>query len=162
VRSRGGSSSRGEELAGEAEAIVIVAVAAARETLDDTEELVKHGRNPTRLALRIDPAKSRAELSRVFVAMPFGEKPDPERGRRRFAADLSYGRIMAPALIDAGCRPIRADTDALLEVIDHTMLCEINSADVGVEQRQVDDHHVMWELGLRHAWGRSGTMDRRL
>jgi hypothetical protein len=149
---------RGEELAGEAEPIVIVAVAAARDILDHTEELVQHGRNPNRLALRIDPAKSRAELSRAFVAMPFGEKPDPDRGWRRFAADLSYRRIMVPALIDAGCRPIRADTDALLEVIDHTMLREINSADVMIVDLALLNANVMWELGLRHAWRRSGTV----
>ena len=41
--------------------------------------------------------------------MPFGTKPYPDRGWRRFDADLSYDRIIAPALLDAGYRPMRAD-----------------------------------------------------
>jgi hypothetical protein len=148
---------RGEELAREGESIVILAVAAARDASDHTEELVQHGRSPNRLALRIDPAKGRAELSRALVPMPFGENPYPERGWR-YAPDLSYGRIMVPALIDAGYRPIRADTDALLEVIDHTMLREINSAELMIVDLALLNANVMWELGLRHAWRRSGTV----
>jgi hypothetical protein len=149
---------RGEELAQEGEPIVILAIASERDGSDHTEELVQHGRNPNRLVLRIDPAKSRAELPRAFVAMPFGEKPYPDRGWRRFASNLSYGRIMVPALIDAGYRPIRADTDALLEVIDHTMLREINGAEVMIVDLAMLNANVMWELGLRHAWRRSGTV----
>ena len=150
---------RGEELSKEGEPIVILAVAAAaRDGADHTEELIQHGRNPDRLVLRIDPARPRSELPRAFVAMPFGEKPYPERGWRRYAADLSYGRIMLPALIDAGYRPLRADTDALLEVIDHTMLREINSAEVMIVDLAMLNANVMWELGLRHAWRRSGTV----
>jgi hypothetical protein len=53
---------------------------------------------------------------------------------------------------------VRADTDALLEVIDHTMLREINRADVMLVDLAMLSASVMWELGLRHAWRRSGTV----
>ena len=95
---------------------------------------------------------------KAFVAMPFGEKPYPDRNWRLFEADLSYQRVMLPALIDGGYRPIRADTDALLEIIDHTMLREINGAEVMLVDLAMLNANVMWELGLRHAWRRSGTV----
>jgi hypothetical protein len=148
----------GEELAKEGEAIVVLAVSMPRDGVDHTEELVQHGTAPGRLVLRIDPALRRDDMPRAFVAMPFGAKPYPDRGWRRFDADLSYQRVMLPALIDAGYRPLRADTDALLEVIDHTMLREINGAEVMLVDLAMLNANVMWELGLRHAWRRSGTI----
>jgi hypothetical protein len=149
---------RGEELAHDGEAVVVLAVSAPRATLDHTEELAQTSLRPDRLVLRIDPTRRCADLPRAFVAMPFGVKPYPERGWRRFDADVSYHRVMLPALIDAGYRPVRADTDALLEVIDHTMLREINQADVMIVDLAMLSASVMWELGLRHAWRRSGTI----
>jgi hypothetical protein len=149
---------RGEQLAESGEALVVLAVSAPRTTVDHTEELAQGGTRPGRLVLRIDPAKRCADMPRAFVAMPFGVKPYPERGWRRFDANVSYHRVMLPALIDGGYRPIRADTDALLEIIDHTMLREINSADVMLVDLAMLGASVMWELGLRHAWRRSGTV----
>jgi hypothetical protein len=149
---------RGEELADEHEAVVVLAVAKSRETVDHSDELVQHASRPGRLVLRIDPARRAAQMPRAFVAMPFGVKPYPERGWRRFDANLSYHRVMLPALIDAGYRPVRADTDALLEVIDHTMLREISGAELMLVDLAMLSASVMWELGLRHAWRRSGTV----
>ncbi len=149
---------RGDELVQAAEAIVVLAVSAPRATVDHTEELAQTALRPDRLVLRIDPARRQADLPQAFVAMPFGVKPYPERGWRRFDADVSYQRIMLPALIDAGYRSVRADTDALLEVIDHTMLREINRAEVMLVDLAMLSASVMWELGLRHAWRRSGTV----
>jgi hypothetical protein len=149
---------RGEELAQEHEAVVVLVIAAPRDAVDHSDELVQHGLRPDRLVLRIDPGRRAADMPRAFVAMPFGVKPYPERGWRRFDANLSYHRVMLPALIDAGYRPVRADTDALLEVIDHTMLREIGGAELMLVDLAMLSASVMWELGLRHAWRRSGTV----
>jgi hypothetical protein len=150
---------RGAQLADKREAVAVLIVSAPRERgVDHSEELAQSVAGPKRLVLRIDPAKSRDDLPSAFVAMPFGAKPYPDRGWRRYEADLSYHRVMLPALIDGGYRPMRADTDALLEVIDHTMLREINRAKVMLVDLAMLNANVMWELGLRHAWRRSGTV----
>ena len=149
---------RGEALLKPNEALVFVAVSAPRKEEDHTEDLAEHAVGKNRLLLRIDPALSRVDRPKAFVAMPFGEKPYPDRNWRLFEADLSYQRVMLPALIDGGYRPIRADTDALLEIIDHTMLREINGAEVMLVDLAMLNANVMWELGLRHAWRRSGTV----
>jgi hypothetical protein len=149
---------RGEQLAEQHEAVVVLAIAAARDSVDHSDELAQHALQPGRLVLRVDPARHAARMPRAFVAMPFGIKPYPERGWRRFDANLSYHRVMLPALIDAGYRPVRADTDALLEVIDHTMLREISGAELMLVDLAMLSASVMWELGLRHAWRRSGTV----
>ncbi len=149
---------RGEALLKANEALVFLAVSAPRKEEDHTEDLAEHAVGKNRLLLRIDPALSRGDRPKAFVAMPFGEKPYPDRNWRLFEADLSYQRVMLPALIDGGYRPIRADTDALLEIIDHTMLREINGAEVMLVDLAMLNANVMWELGLRHAWRRSGTV----
>src|SRR5215210_2144377 len=149
----------GEELRQAGEEIAVLAVSKPRDTaaVDHTEELVAQHR-AAHLVLRVEPARREDESPRAFVAMPFGVKPYPDRGWRRYDADLSYYRIILPALIDGGYRPMRADTDALLEVIDHTMLRELNRSEVVVADLAMLNANVMWELGLRHAWRRSGTI----
>lgn len=148
-----------QTLVEQGEEVVGLAVSAPRDTgTDHTEELVERLRASRALALRIDPEQTEAEVQRAFVAMPFGIKPYPDREWSDFDADASYHRIIAPALIDAGYRPLRADTDALLEVIDHTMLREISSAPVMVVDLAGLNANVFWELGVRHAWRRAGTI----
>ena len=140
------------------EQVVALIIGCPRDGVDHTEELAEDARARGRLVLRINPARTVSESPHAFVAMPFGLKPYPERGWRRYDADLTYHRVMLPALIDAGFQPMRADTDALLEVIDHTMLREINQAPVMVVDLAMLNANVMWELGVRHAWRRSGTI----
>lgn len=148
-----------DTLAEDREEVVVLAIATPREDgVDHTEELVAHARANRRLVLRIDPARTEDDSPRAFVAMPFGTKPYVDRGWRRYDADLTYHRVMLPALIDAGLQPMRADTDALLEIIDHTMLREINRAAVMAVDLAMLNPNVMWELGVRHAWRRSGTI----
>lgn len=140
------------------EEIVVLAVSVPRKGVDHTEELVEAQRAAGGLVLRIDPARTAQRTPRAFVAMPFGTKPYLERRWHNYDADLTYRRLLVPALLDAGYRPLRADTDALLEVIDHTMLREIATADVLVADLAMLNPNVMWELGVRHAWRRSGTI----
>lgn len=113
---------------------------------------------PHHLALHVDPSRDAAATETAFVAMPFGVKPWPERDWEAFDADESYHRVILPALLDAGYAPTRADTDALVEVIDHTMLRQISAAPVMVADLASSNANVFWELGVRHAWRRSGTV----
>jgi MAP3K TRAFs-binding domain len=147
-----------EAVLADGEQVVVLIVGRPREGLDHTEDLAQDARARGRLVLRIDPARTRDQCPRAFVAMPFGIKPYPDRGWRKYDADLTYHRVMLPALIDAGLQPMRADTDALLEVIDHTMLREINRAPVMLVDLAMLNANVMWELGVRHAWRSSGTI----
>lgn len=123
-------------------------------TADLADALELHGG----LVLRIDPARRREATPRAFVAMPFGRRHDAEHGWTDYDADLTYERIILPALIDAGYRPIRADAEAVLEMIDLTMLRAIHAADVLVADLATLNANVMWEVGVRHAWRRAGTI----
>lgn len=153
-------SARAEGLLRQGEELVVLGVLNERggQAADHSLELVAHHEARGRLALRIDPTRPREHSEQAFVAMPFGDKPYLERGWKQYAADLSYTRIMTPALVDAGYRPLRADTDSLLEVIDHTMLRHLNRSKLVVADLAMLNPNVMWELGLRHAWRRSGTV----
>jgi hypothetical protein len=143
----------------EGEELVVLAVWKERDgSVDHTQELIAYHEARDRLALRLDPAHTVGASETAFVAMPFGTKPYPERGWKQYEADLSYSRIMTPALVEAGYRPVRADTDALLEAIDHTMLRYLNSAKLVLADLAMLNANVMWEVGLRHAWRRAGTI----
>jgi tetratricopeptide repeat protein len=141
------------------EELVVLAIWKERDGgVDHTKELIAHHEARNRLVLRIDPARTYEDSEAAFIAMPFGTKPYPERGWKHYEADLSYSRLMTPALIDGGYRPVRADTDALLEVIDHTMLRHLNRAKLVLADLAMLNANVMWEVGLRHAWRRAGTV----
>jgi hypothetical protein len=149
---------RAQELLRVDEALVVLVVSPTRADGGHTEDLARHGAEPGRLLLRVDPSLDAQRRKRAFVAMPFGKKAYPHRGWQQFDADLSYNRIMVPALIDAGYRPLRADTDALLEIIEHTLVRENSAALVMIADLAMLNANVIWELGLRHAWRRSGTI----
>jgi hypothetical protein len=149
---------RAQELLREDEALVVLVVSRPRAEGGHTEDLARRGADLGRLLLRVDPSLDAQQRKPAFVAMPFDKKAYPERGWRQFDADLSYNRIIVPALIDAGYRPLWADTDALLEIIDHTLLGENNAALVMIADLAMLNSTVIWKLSLRHAWRRSGTI----
>jgi tetratricopeptide (TPR) repeat protein len=126
--------------------------------VDHTEELATHLSRGEAPVLRIDPLDSDEERPRAFVAMPFGIRFWRERRWKNYDADLTYYRILMPALIGAGYHPLRADTEALLEIIDARMLRAINRSPLLVADLATQNPNVMWELGIRHAWRRSGTI----
>jgi hypothetical protein len=146
-------------LAGVDEAVMAVVAATPREDgVDHSEELAQRCVALGHLVLRVDPAAEPSSVPQAFVAMPFGNKTVDTRGWNNYDADLTYHRVLMPALIDAGYRPMRADTDALLEIIDHKMLTEINRSELMVADLATLNPNVMWELGLRHAWRKAGTV----
>jgi hypothetical protein len=144
--------------AGPGEPIVGLNVSAARDGTDHSAELATAQELRERLVLRLDPGRAPDSTPTAFVAMPFGRRRDPASGWQEYDADATYKRIILPALIDAGYQPVRADTEALLEVIDLTMLRAINAAKVVVADLATLNANVMWEVGVRHAWRRAGTI----
>lgn len=152
------SVANAERDVGEGLIVVVVAGSRAEGVTDHTEELAARQQAEGGLLIRIDPTAAPDEQPRGFVAMPFGTKRWHDMDWLHYRADLSYLRIFMPALIGAGYHPLRADTEALLEVIDSKMLSAINRADVLVADLATENPNVMWELGVRHAWKRSGTI----
>lgn len=90
--------------------------------------------------------------------MPFGRRSWPERKIKRYEADLTYRRLLLPVLIDAGYDPMRADRQALMEVIDTKVLHAIGHSRLVIADLATTNPNVMWELGVRHAWHPSGTI----
>jgi hypothetical protein len=150
----------GKSLLEENEGLVVLVVARPRDAgvHDHSEDLVIRQQLDGGVVLRIDPVTAEEEMPRAFVAMPFGTRPWPERRLKRYKADLTYHRILLPVLLGAGFDPMRADTQAMLEVIDSKMLAAIARADLVVADLATENPNVMWELGVRHAWKPSGTI----
>jgi MAP3K TRAFs-binding domain len=142
----------------DSEPIVGLNVSAGRDGVDHSAALATAQELRERLVLRLDPSRRSEDTPTAFVAMPFGRRRDPTSGWKEYEADATYKRIILPALVDAGYRPVRADAEALLEVIDLTMLRAINGAEIVVADLATLNPNVMWEVGVRHAWRRAGTI----
>lgn len=83
-----------------------------------------------------------------FVLMPFGRKTDASGLQIDF--DQVYDRLFAPALLDAGMQPLRADEEQVGGIIHKPMferliLCEYALADLTTANA-----NVFYELGVRH------------
>jgi tetratricopeptide (TPR) repeat protein len=96
----------------------------------------------------------------VFVAMPFGLKEAraatpaalnmPAIARVMVDFDLVYERLIAPALVRAGCIPFRADQEPGAGDIRTDMFFELVTADVVIADVSVLNANVYYELGVRH------------
>lgn len=141
------------------EELVVVAVGGGRrDGLDHTADLADEAAAAGHLVVRIDPAVFRADAPVAFVAMPYGLRKDTLPGRPDYDADLTWHRILVPALLDAGYRPVRVDLEASLEIIDAKMIRGIGQARLLVADLAHHNPNVFWELGVRHAWMPSGTV----
>jgi hypothetical protein len=91
----------------------------------------------------------------VFVAMPFGTKPD---GTRTVMIDFDaiYERAIKPALARFDVDAIRADEERSGGVIHLSMFERLLLAEVAVVDVTIDNANVFYELGVRHA-ARPGT-----
>lgn len=146
-------------LKSEPEEIVVVAVTGGRrEGEDHTESLADSAERLDHLVLRLDPAAGMEKAPTAFVAMPYGKKVDTTRGMKQFESDETWHRVLVPALLDSGFRPIRTDLESGLETIDARMLHSINTADLFVADLATLNPNVLWELGVRHAWRPSATL----
>ena len=84
-----------------------------------------------------------------FVLMPFGSKIDAAGRVTNF--DSVYQNIIAPAVVEAGLEPIRADEERIGGTIhkpmfERLMLCHYAVADITGA-----NPNVFYELGIRHA-----------
>jgi tetratricopeptide (TPR) repeat protein len=142
-----------------AERLVLVAVVGERRSGRDlTSDLVDECEAAGHLTIRIDPAVSRGEAPVAFVAMPYGLRKDAFPNRPDYDADATWHRILAPALIHAGYRPVRVDFEPSLEIIDAKMIRSIGQAQLLVADLALHNPNVFWELGVRHAWKPTGTL----
>ncbi|GAA0248980.1 TRAFs-binding domain-containing protein [Cryptosporangium japonicum] len=123
-----------------------------------TEELAAELDTHGVVVLRVDPLVTKDEAPLAFVAMPFGDKPDPARRTEPYQSDATWDRLLFPALTDAGYRAVRADSEARPAVIDTQMIRNLLRADLVVADLATLNPNVLWELGVRHVAQRQGTM----
>jgi hypothetical protein len=86
----------------------------------------------------------------VFVAMPFGTKPDP---LRRYSIDFDdiYERGIKPAVTRFDVECIRADEERSGGVIHLPMFERLLLAEVTIVDITLSNPNVYYELGVRHA-----------
>ena len=93
---------------------------------------------------------------RVFVAMPFGSKPDSTGTPIDF--DRIYDELIRPALEDAGLEVLRADEEQDAGDIRVDLFQELLMADLVVADLTLDNPNVWYELGVRHALRARGAI----
>jgi hypothetical protein len=84
-----------------------------------------------------------------FVLMPFGQKPDPSGGQIDF--DAVYRDLIAPAVLQAGLEPIRADEEIAGGFIHKPMFERLLLCQFAVADLTTANANVFYELGIRHA-----------
>jgi len=86
----------------------------------------------------------------LFVAMPFGSKPDPTH---RFEIDFDdvYDRSIKPATEEAELDVIRADEETLGGIIHKPMYERLLLAEIVIADLTLANANVFYELGIRHA-----------
>lgn len=136
--------------------VVIVVSEGRRSGSDETEDLATAAVAAGHLVIRIEP-QGAGDERHAFVAMPYGIRRIGG-GAPDYDADATYYRILAPALIASGLTPIRADLEASLEIIDVKMIRAMGTAPFFVADLALQNPNVFWELGVRHAWVKTGTL----
>jgi tetratricopeptide (TPR) repeat protein len=85
-----------------------------------------------------------------FVVMGFGNKPDYQTGRT-LDLDVTYHKIIKPAVEAADLRCVRADEIVHSGMIDVPMYENLLRADVVVADLSTSNMNALYELGVRHA-----------
>jgi hypothetical protein len=86
----------------------------------------------------------------VFVAMPFGSKPDETR-TQTIDFDAIYEQAITPALQECDVDFIRADQERTGGIIHLSMFERLLLAEVAIVDVTIDNANVFYELGVRHA-----------
>jgi len=89
-----------------------------------------------------------------FVIMPYGG--NDEVARKRYTG--VYKSIIAPAAIEAGYKPKRSDIENSPGNITHDIINDLASADIVIADLTSANPNVFFELGIRHAFRKSGTV----
>lgn len=95
------------------------------------------------------------EVRDCFVIMPFGKKT---HNNRTIDFDRVYADLIAPAVQAAGLRPIRADAIVKDNLIGRRMFDRLAHAPYVLADGSFLNPNVFYELGVRHALRRSGTL----
>lgn len=94
---------------------------------------------------------------RCFVIMPYGRKTDPATGTP-IEFDTVYEKIIEPAVQSQGLECIRSDKVSESGLIQQEMIRHIIEADLAIVDITLANPNVMYELGVRHAAKKSGTI----
>ena len=86
----------------------------------------------------------------LFVAMPFGRKPDPT-GQYDVDFDDLYGRVIKVAAEQAGVDVLRADEETYGGFIHAAMYERLLLAEIVLADLTMANPNVYYELGIRHA-----------
>lgn len=84
-----------------------------------------------------------------FIVMGFGEKQDPLTNRM-VDLDVSYRKIIKPAVEQADCICVRGDEIKDTGLIDKSMYALLYQADVVVADISTYNPNAIYELGVRH------------
>lgn len=84
-----------------------------------------------------------------FVDMPFGKKTDP-KSRIEVDFDQVYQVGIAPAIEEAGLRPIRGDQEETGGIIHRAMFARLLLSEFVVADMTTANPNVFYELGIRH------------
>jgi hypothetical protein len=109
------------------------------------------------LCLQIDPTVRPEDMQRVFVAMPYGKKHDPTRGRQVNCDDI-FDRLLVPVLEDADYEWERADEQVDSGAIHVAMFKALYEADLVIADTITRNANVFYELGLRHVLADASTL----
>lgn len=97
------------------------------------------------------------EGRRCFVVMPFGDKQHPITGRK-IDFDTVYASFIKPAVETLRLKCIRSDEVSKSGLIHREMIEHILTCDVVLVDITTGNPNVMYELGIRHAAKRWGTI----
>ena len=92
-----------------------------------------------------------------FIIMPFGEKSHPVTGVK-IDFDHVYKVFIKPAVTQMGLVCVRSDEISKAGLIHRDMIDKILTSDVVIVDITTGNPNVMYELGIRHAAKRWGTI----
>jgi hypothetical protein len=121
-----------------------------------TLELIEPTSTTAHPALPSASPPLRRDRPHAFVVMPFGRKQGPDG--RWIDFNSIYQNLIKPAIEEAGFESFRADEEAASGDILADMFQELLLADLVVADLSIDNANVFYELGIRHALRRRGSV----
>src|SRR6516162_6334892 len=94
---------------------------------------------------------------KCFVVMPFGDKKHPISGRD-IDFDATYEQFIKPVVEELKITCIRSEKVSKTGLIHGEMIQQILKSDVAIVDITTGNPNVMYELGIRHAAKRWGTI----
>ena len=89
-----------------------------------------------------------------FAIMPYGG--NDQEAQEKFMG--VYKNIIEPAAVKAGYRPKRSDIENSPGSVTHDIVNDLLTADIVIADLTSANPNVLYELGIRHAFRKSGTV----